>query len=369
MGCSTWNMIRDSWRAALESRRCPRKANTARQESRPPDSCFLRHLGKGERLLRIACSTWNSNTDGTASANSAHDLNLVDSTALFACFCTLLMITLANCLFFNCPMTHTVAIANQKGGVGKTTSAVSLSSQLALLGLKVLLLDFDPQASATSGLGMEKLPEGADLYDAFFGRVPFRDIIRTSTIPNLWVIPGSHDLVSLELEIGRAPGRELILRNALKEIQDDFDVILIDCPPSSGLLTLNALGSAQHVLVPLQAEYYSLEGLSGLLNTISFVQQTFNPSLQLLGIFLTMYDARTNLSVQVLEETERHFGERVFRAKIPRNIKLSESPSHGLPICRYDPQSAGAKAYLALTGELIERLGLNNRDEGAERAA
>lgn len=266
-------------------------------------------------------------------------------------------------------MTHTVAIANQKGGVGKTTSAVSLASQFALLGFRVLLLDFDPQASATSGIGMDKLPEGGDLYDAFFRRIPFRDTVTPSPIPNLWVIPGSHDLVSLELELGKTPGRELILRNALKEVQEGFDVIFIDCPPSSGLLTLNALGSAEHVLVPLQAEYYSLEGLSGLLNTLSFVQQTFNPSLQMLGIFLTMYDARTNLSVQVLEEAERHFGDKVFRAKIPRNIKLSESPSHGLPICQYDPQSAGAKAYLALAGELIERLGLNSAGEGADKAA
>lgn len=267
-------------------------------------------------------------------------------------------------------MTHVIAIANQKGGVGKTTSAVSLSSQLALLGFRTLLLDFDPQASATSGLGIELRPEGADLYDAFFGRLPFKDLVTKASLQNLSVIPGSHDLVSLELEIGKAPGREIVLRNALKEMQDDFDVIVIDCPPSSGLLTLNALGSAQHVLVPLQAEYYSLEGLSGLLNTISFVQQTFNPNLSLLGIFLTMFDARTNLSVQVLRETETHFAEKVFRAKIPRNIKLSEAPSHGLPICRYDPQSTGAKAYLALTGELIERLGLNNGKEAeSEKAA
>lgn len=279
------------------------------------------------------------------------------------------MILVVFASFLNAFMTHIVAIANQKGGVGKTTSAVSLASQLALLGFRVLLLDFDPQASATSGLGMERLPEGADLYDAFFGRVAFRDLVTPSSIDNLWVIPGSADLVSLELEIGKTPGREIILRNALKGVQEGFDVIFIDCPPSSGLLTLNALGSAQHVLVPLQAEYYSLEGLSGLLNTISFVQQTFNSSLNLLGIFLTMFDARTNLSVQVLQETEKHFGPKVFRAKIPRNIRLSESPSHGLPICRYDPLSAGAKAYLALTGELIERLGLNSCDGGAEQAA
>lgn len=260
-------------------------------------------------------------------------------------------------------MAQIVAIANQKGGVGKTTSAVSLAAQMAILGFKVLLLDFDPQSSATSGLGINKLPEGGDLYDAFFGRISFNDIITTSAdIPGLSIIPGSHDLVSLELEIGKAPGRELVLRNALKGISARFDLVFIDCPPSSGLLTLNALGSAQHVLVPLQAEYYSLEGLTGLLNTISFVQQTFNPDLQLLGIFLTMFDARTNLSMQVLKETEAHFGDKVLKAKIPRNIRLSESPSHGLPICRYDPSSSGAKAYLALSGELIERLGLNNTD-------
>jgi chromosome partitioning protein len=264
-------------------------------------------------------------------------------------------------------MAQVIALANQKGGVGKTTSAVSLSAQLALLGFRVLLLDFDPQASATSGLGIAKHPEGSDLYDAFFGKVPFRDIIVRSSIPNLSVVPGSHDLVSLELEIGRAPGRELILRSAMTEIQSDFDLVLIDCPPSSGLLTLNALGCAQSVIVPLQAEYYSLEGLSGLLNTISFVQQTFNPTLQILGVFLTMYDARTNLSVQVHQEAERHFAEKLFRARIPRNIKLSECPSHGLPICKYDPQSAGAKSYLALAGELIERLGLNKED--SEQAA
>jgi chromosome partitioning protein len=264
-------------------------------------------------------------------------------------------------------MSHIIAIANQKGGVGKTTSAVSISAQLALLGFKVLLLDFDPQASATSGTGVDKHPEGSDLYDAFFGRVLFKDIIVPSPVKNLWVIPGSHDLVSLELEIGRAPGRELILKSAVRDIQADFDVVIIDCPPSSGLLTLNALGCAQSVLVPLQAEYYSLEGLSGLLNTISFVQQTFNPGLALLGVFLTMYDARTNLSVQVKDEAERHFGDKLFRAKIPRNIRLSECPSHGLPICVYDPQSAGAKSYLALAGELIERLQLIKASE--EQAA
>jgi chromosome partitioning protein len=255
-------------------------------------------------------------------------------------------------------MVHVVALANQKGGVGKTTSAVSLSSQMALLGYRVLLIDFDPQTSATSGLGIERRAEGEDLYDVFFGRVPLESILTPSCVNGLDVVPGSPDLVSLELELGKTPGRELILRSALSTVGPSYDLIFIDCPPSSGLLTLNALGAAQHVLVPLQAEYYSLEGLSGLLNTVSFVQQTFNPGLQLLGVFLTMFDARTNLSVQVHEEASAHFEDRLFRAKIPRNIRLSESPSHGKPICLYDSTSAGARAYLALCGEIIERLKL-----------
>lgn len=265
-------------------------------------------------------------------------------------------------------MAQVIALSNQKGGVGKTTSAVSISAQLALLGFNVLLLDFDPQASATSGVGVPMHPEGADLYDIFFGRLQLQDLIVQSSIDRLKVVPGSHDLVSLELEIGKTPGRELILRSALAPVEKDYDVIVIDCPPSSGLLTLNALGAAHKVLIPLQAEYYSLEGLSGLLKTIAFVQQTFNPKLEILGVFLTMYDARTNLSLQVREETERHFGEKLLKTRVPRNIKLSECPSHGQPICVYDPTSAGAKSYLAVVGELIERLSLNN-EPGSAKAA
>jgi len=264
-------------------------------------------------------------------------------------------------------MAHIIALANQKGGVGKTTSTVSLSAQLALLGFKVLLLDFDPQASATSGLGIARHEEGVDLYDVFFGRIQLAQTIVPSSIPGLDVVPGSPDLVSLELEIGKTPGRELILRSALGDVSEKYDFVLIDCPPSSGLLTLNALGAAHSVLVPLQAEYYSLEGLSGLLNTIAFTQQTFNLKLELLGVFLTMYDSRTRLSVQVHEEAEKHFAAKLFKAKIPRNIRLSECPSHGMPICTYDAQSAGAKSYLALAGELIDRLGVDK--SGAARAA
>jgi chromosome partitioning protein len=265
-------------------------------------------------------------------------------------------------------MAHTIAIANQKGGVGKTTSAVSIAAQLSLLDFRVLLLDFDPQCSATSGCGVQRHPEGSDLYDMFFGAKSIKDLCSPTQLPRLKVVPGSPDLVSLELEIGKTPGRELILRSSLKEVAQDFDVIVIDCPPSSGLLTLNALGAAQSVLVPLQAEYYSLEGLSALMNTINFVQQTFNPQLSVLGVFLSMFDGRTNLSLQVFEEAQRYFGERMFKTRIPRNVKLSECPSHGQPICVYDPQSAGSKAYLALTAEIIERLDLNGSGVSAKAA-
>jgi chromosome partitioning protein len=265
-------------------------------------------------------------------------------------------------------MAHVVAIANQKGGVGKTTSAVSISSQLALLGFRVLLLDFDPQCSATSGSGAARHPEGNDLYDLFFGRTTLAALTVPSAVTRLSVVPGSADLVSLELEIGKTPGRELILKSALHSVEEQYDVVLIDCPPSSGLLTLNALGAAESVLIPLQAEYYSLEGLSALMNTIQFVQQTFNPRLSVLGVFLSMFDARTNLSLQVLDEAQKFFGDKLFKTRVPRNVKLSECPSYGQPICIYDPQSAGSKAYLALTAEVIERLDLNGTG-GAAKAA
>lgn len=266
-------------------------------------------------------------------------------------------------------MIHVVAIANQKGGVGKTTSAVSLSAQLALLGFKVLLVDFDPQGSASSGLGISPHPEGKDLYDVFFGRIPLSEVIVESSISGLSVAPASRDLVGLEIELGKAAGRELILGTQLALLGNSYDAVLIDCPPSSGLLTLNALGAAQNILIPLQAEYYSLEGLSQLLNTVQFVQQTFNPGLAVLGVFLTMFDSRTNLAVQVEKEARAHFAEKMFSTRIPRNVKLSECPSHGLPICVYDAQSVGARAYLALSGEIIRRLGLGDIQGAADVAA
>jgi chromosome partitioning protein len=252
-------------------------------------------------------------------------------------------------------MTHTVAVANQKGGVGKTTSAINLGAELALMGRSVLLVDFDPQGSATSGLGIEVNEEGQDIYDMFFERVSLSDVIRPTTVDNLHIAPSSRDLIGVEIELGKAPGRELILRNQISTVTERYDYVLIDCPPSSGLLTLNAMGASDRILIPLQAEYYALEGLSSLLDTIEFVRQTFNPALNVLGVFMTMFDVRTNLSLQVEQEARKFFGPLMFREKVPRSVRLSECPSHGIPICRYDPGSAGAKAYHYLALEIDNR--------------
>ena len=254
-------------------------------------------------------------------------------------------------------MADIISISNQKGGVGKTTSAVNISTELALMGRRVLLVDFDPQGSATSGLGVTLQEEGQDLYDMFFGKVSLGKIIKESPIKNLMVAPASSDLVGLEIELGKAPGRELILKSELSLLRTSFDYVIIDCPPSSGLLTLNALGAADQILIPLQAEYYALEGISALMRTIDFVKATFNPALKILGVFMTMFDARTNLSIQVENEAKSFFKELLVDVRIPRNIKLSESPSHGLPISLYDPYSAGAKAYRALSVEIDRRCG------------
>lgn len=249
-------------------------------------------------------------------------------------------------------MGRIIAIANQKGGVGKTTSAVSLASEMAKMGRSVLLIDLDPQASASSGLGVKLQSEGEDLYDVFFGNISISKIIKQCLVNNLDVVPGSKDLVSLELEIGKTQGRELILQTELSLLKKQYDYIYIDCPPSSGLLTLNALGASDYILIPLQAEYYALEGISGLMNTVNFVKQTFNPKLELLGVFLTMYDYRTKLSGLVEEEARKFFNDLVFKTIIPRNIRLSECPSYSQPICVYDPKSIGAKAYHELATEI-----------------
>ena len=249
-------------------------------------------------------------------------------------------------------MKNIISVSNQKGGVGKTTSAVSLASEMAKMGRSVLLIDLDPQASASSGLGVKLQSEGEDLYDVFFGNISISKIIKQCLVNNLDVVPGSKDLVSLELEIGKTQGRELILQTELSVLKKQYDYIYIDCPPSSGLLTLNALGASDYILIPLQAEYYALEGISGLMNTVNFVKQTFNPKLELLGVFLTMYDYRTKLSGLVEEEARKFFNDLVFKTIIPRNIRLSECPSYSQPICVYDPKSIGAKAYHELATEI-----------------
>ena len=248
-----------------------------------------------------------------------------------------------------------IAISNQIGGVGKTTSAVSLAAELALMGKRTLLVDFDPQANATSGLGVQLNEEGKDIYDMFFDRVSLSSIIKKTDIALLEVAPSSKDLISIELELGNIPGRELILKSEVSLLRNKYDYIFIDCPPSSGLLTLNALGAADYILVPLQAEYYALEGLTGLLGTVQFANQTFNPNLEILGVFLTMYDSRTNLSAQVEQEASEYFNDKMINVRVPRNIRLSEAPSHGLPICQYAPQSAGAVAYHEIALEVLKR--------------
>jgi chromosome partitioning protein len=249
-----------------------------------------------------------------------------------------------------------IAVANQKGGVGKTTSAINLATEIALKGSKVILIDLDPQANATSGVGSEVVADKADLYDVFLSQQGIKSLVVPTSIKNLSLVAGSRDLVSIEVDIGGRAGREMILKAEIESLAAQFDYVLFDCPPSSGLLTLNALGCAHYLLVPLQAEYYALEGLSQLMMTVDFVTQTFNPSLQILGVFMTMFDARTNLSTQVEGEVERFFGDRLFRTRIPRSVRLSESPSHGLPIALYDGNSIGAKAYRALADEVLARI-------------
>lgn len=266
-------------------------------------------------------------------------------------------------------MGHIISIANQKGGVGKTTSSINIAAYFAMNGQKVLLIDLDPQASATSGIGFPKNSSSPDLYDMFSGGARISSLVVETAIPKLFLVPSSPDLISLEVEIGKKPARELILKSELSAIKNVYDLIIIDCPPSSGLLTLNALGSSSFVLIPLQAEYFALEGISALTNTIEFVKQTFNPGLQILGVALTMFDGRTNLASQVESEVFAFYGKKVFNTKIPRNVKLSECPSHGCSIFQYDGNSNGAKAYKELSIEIAKRLGIEFLAVGDDLAA
>lgn len=248
-----------------------------------------------------------------------------------------------------------IAVANQKGGVGKTTTAVNLSASLGVLEKKVLLIDSDPQANASSGLGLDVDSIAAGTYQLLEHSVTAREVINKTNTPNLDVIPAHIDLVATEIELVDQPNREYMLRGALQDIKDDYDFIIIDCAPSLGLLTLNALTSADSVIIPIQCEYFALEGLGKLLNTIKSVQRLHNPDLEIEGLLLTMYDSRLRLSNQVVEEVRKHFDDMVFKTIIQRNVRLSEAPSHGESIINYDAGSRGAENYLSLAQEVINK--------------
>ncbi|MDD2943803.1 MAG: AAA family ATPase [bacterium] len=259
-------------------------------------------------------------------------------------------------------MARVIAVANQKGGVGKTTTSVNLSSALALKGKRVLVIDIDPQGNATSGLGIDKFGVDGSLYEVFSGVFNLSSVILGTELPSLWLAPAHSDLVGAEVELSSTPGRELILKKEIARLNAQFDYIFIDCPPSLSLLTVNAFTAADSILVPLQCEYYALEGITSLMQTIEIARKQLNPHLELEGVVLTMYDGRTNLSRQVVHEAREFFREKLFQTIIPRNVRLSECPSFGRPIFLHDPSSLGAGAYEALAEEFQRRRRL--ADEG-----
>lgn len=253
-------------------------------------------------------------------------------------------------------MAKVICIANQKGGVGKTTTSVNLSAALAQLGKRVLLIDMDPQGNASSGLGIKRHEhQDSNIYHVLIGEKSLGEVLIPTALDRLSVATANPDLVGAEIELVDVPEREYKLKGALKPFENEFDYVLIDCPPSLGLLTLNALTAADSFLVPLQCEYYALEGLSQLLNTAGLVKKNLNPRLHIEGIALTMFDTRNNLSHQVVQEIKTHFADKVFNAIIPRNVRLSEAPSHGQSILQYDPRSIGSIKYLELAQELMMR--------------
>lgn len=248
-----------------------------------------------------------------------------------------------------------ISVANQKGGVGKTTTTVNLGASLAYLGKKVLLVDIDAQGNATSGVGIRKPDVKEDIYDILVNEVDIKETILPTSRENLFIVPATLQLAGAEIELTSMMARESRLKLALDEIKADYDYILIDCPPSLGHLTINAFTASDSILIPVQCEYYALEGLSQLLNTVRLVQKHFNPDLAIEGVLLTMFDARTNLGAEVVEEVRRYFQEKVYETVIPRNVRLSEAPSHGLSIIDYDIRSKGAEVYQALAKEVLAR--------------
>ncbi|MDI6739977.1 MAG: AAA family ATPase [Candidatus Edwardsbacteria bacterium] len=252
-------------------------------------------------------------------------------------------------------MTRIIAIANQKGGVGKTTSAVNLAASLAVLEKSVLLVDIDPQANATSGLGFDKNAVESGIYDVLIEGADLASIILKTQLEKLSLAPSQIDLAGAEVELVNREGRELFLKSPLESVENKYDFILIDCPPSLGLLTVNALSAAHSVFIPIQAEYYALEGLGQLMNTIELVKNGLNPQLEVEGILLTMFDSRLNLANQVAQELKEHFPGKLYKTVIHRSVRLAEAPSHGKPIILYDVNSSGAQSYLALAREMIGR--------------
>ena len=252
-------------------------------------------------------------------------------------------------------MGRIIAVANQKGGVGKTTTSINLAACLAEKGKKVLAVDMDPQGNLTSGLGVDKDSVEKSIYELIIGEVDIKDVINKEVLENLDIIPTSIDLSAAEIELIGVDDKEYILRNAIDQVKDQYDFVIIDCPPSLSMLTINAMTTADSVIVPIQCEYYALEGLSQLIHTVELVKDRLNSKLVIEGVVFTMYDARTNLSLQVVENVKDNLQQNIYKTIIPRNIRLAEAPSYGLPINKYDPKSTGAESYMRLADEVIER--------------